>query len=98
MRLEDFGDTPNRSWFQRLLELTRKRISFEDNIEGQFITAYLQTTETVISHNLGKAPKYIFEVASFPYGTAGIGVTKAPTNNQLFLTRVTAGTCVLYIV
>jgi len=97
MKLEGFGESPDRSWFQRLLEFTRKKISFEDNIDGIFINANIGLNETEVGHSLGRAPQYVIEVASYPNGTAGISFTKASTANQLYLKRTVAGACTLFI-
>lgn len=98
MKLDSFGDFPDKNWFQKLLELTRRRISFDDNIDGIFVTANIGTAETQIGHNLGRIPKYIFEVASYPTGTAGINFTKPSTTDKVYLTRTTAGNCTLFII
>lgn len=98
MRLQDFGgDLPGRSWFQTLLEWTRKKITFDDNIDCKFITAYIGLAETEVGHPLGRTPRYIIEVAAYPNGTAGISFTKEPNKSQLFLKRATAGTCTLLL-
>lgn len=97
MKLFDFGDDKPRSWYQQLLEWSRKKITFDDNIDCVFVTASIGTAETQVGHSLGRVPKYIIEVASFPYGTAGIAWTKAPEKDKIFITRSTAGTCVLLL-
>lgn len=95
MRLRDFGATAPREWFQQILEWSRKKITFQDNIDCQFLTVNIGTTETEVGHSLGRTPRYIIEVASYPNGTAGIEFTREPTNQKLFLKRNTAGTCTL---
>ncbi len=97
MKLRDFGSDAYRSWFQQILEWSRKKITFEDNIDCVFVEAHLFTTETVIDHPLGRIPKYILEVASFPSGTSGISFTRAPSIDKLYLTRTSAGPCVLLL-
>ena len=97
MRLRDFGQEAAREWFQQVLEWSRKKITFDDNMDGVFLRTYLNTTETVVSHPLGRAPRYIFEVASYPTGTAGINFTREPTNGTLFIRRDVAGECVLFL-
>lgn len=97
MKLRDFGDDASRSWFQQILEWSRKKITLEDNVDGIFLNTYLGTAETVIDHALGRIPKYIIEVAAYPNGTKGIDFTQAPTNEKLFLKRDAAGTCTLFI-
>lgn len=98
MKLDSFGDMPDKNWFQKLLELTRRRISFDDNIDGIFLTKNIGVAETRIGHNLGRIPKYIFEVAAYPNGTAGIQFTKPSTVSEIFLTRTAAGKCTLFII
>lgn len=97
MKLRDFGSDAYRSWFQQILEWSRKKITFEENVDGIFIQTYLGTSETVIDHALGRIPKYILEVASYPNGTAGIAFTKPPSIDKLYLTRTSAGSCVLFL-
>lgn len=91
MKLRDFGESRNRDWFQQLLQWSKKRISFSENIDGIELLAYLDTSETEIGHSLGRTPSTITPVAKFPYGTDSISFTKAPTNDKLFLSRATAG-------
>lgn len=97
MRLRDFGAEAAREWFQQVLEWSRKKITFDDNMDGVFLKTYLGTTETVVSHPLGRTPRYIFEVASYPTGTAGINFTREPTLSTLYLRRDSAGECVLFL-
>lgn len=97
MRLRDFGDNPDRTWFQQIMEWSRKKVTFDDNIDCVFITADVGTSNTEVGHSLGRTPKYILEVASYPYGTAGITFTKAPTADKLFISRTSAGKCVLLL-
>lgn len=91
MKLRDFGLDASREWFQQILEWSRKRITLEDNVDCQIITANINTSETVIGHSLGRTPRLVIPVASYPYGTAHISFTKEPTAEKLFLTRSTAG-------
>jgi hypothetical protein len=95
--MPDFGASPDASWFSRLLDWTRGKITFEDNIDGRFLTVNIGTTETEIGHTLGRVPRYILEVASYPNGTAGIQFTKSPTIDKLYLKRGTAGQCTLFL-
>lgn len=98
MKMENFtGNVPDTSWFQRLLEMTRKKITIEDNIDGIFVTANIGTSETEIGHALGRAPRYIIEVAAYPNGTAGISFTKEPTHEKVYLKRNVAGNCTLLL-
>jgi hypothetical protein len=97
MKLFDFGESESRSWFRQILEFSRKRVSFEDNIDCVLVTATVDTVETQIGHSLGRAPKFIIEVASYPNGTAGISWTKAPEADKIFIKRATAGSCTLLL-
>lgn len=98
MKLQDFGSiAPDRTWFQALLQFTRNKISFDDNLDGQFVTTNVGTGETEIGHSLGRVPKYVIEVAAYPNGTAGISFTKPATINQIYLKRAVAGACTLFI-
>ena len=97
MKLLDFGDTASRSWFQQILEWSRKKITFDDNIDCATVTAYIGTTETQVGHPLGRTPRYIIEVAAYPNGTAGISFTKEPDYKNLYLTRSVAGKCTLIL-
>jgi len=97
MKLMDYGTEAQRDWFQQILRWSRKKITFEDNLDCVFIDTSLLTTETAIEHPLGRTPRFVMEVAKFPNGTAGITWGKAPTNTQLFLKRSSAGNCTLMI-
>ena len=97
MKLRDFGETAARDWFQQILEWSRKKIAFEDNIDCIFVTANVGTSQTEIGHALGRVPKYILEVASYPNGTAGISFTKAPEVDKIFITRASSGVCTLLL-
>jgi hypothetical protein len=98
MRLPEFsGDMPEKSWFQAILDWSRKKLTFDDNLDGVFVTAYLGTSETEVGHPLGRTPRYVLEVAAYPNGTAGISFTKSPNQSQLFLKRSVAGNCTLWL-
>lgn len=98
MKIQDFtGKTPDARWFQLLVEWTRKKISFDDNIDCQILGVSLKTTETVVGHSLGRTPRYIIEMAAYPNGTAGIEFTQPPSNSQLFLKRTVAGNSTLML-
>jgi len=103
VKLRDFGllgyeGQPRLDqWLQQIFEWSRKKITFEDNLDLIFQSVYIGTGETQVQHNLGRVPKGIIEVAAYPNGTAGISHTKAPTNEFLYLSRVSAGQCQLMI-
>lgn len=98
MKLRDLGETATRDWFQQILDWSRKKITFSDNIDGVFITANVGTGETQVGHPLGRTPQYIFEVAAYPNGTAGISFTKQPDNQSIFIKRSVAGQCTLFLI
>lgn len=98
MKLRDFGVNAPREWFQQIMEWSSRKITFEDNIDCVFVTADLSTSETVIGHSLGRVPKYIIPVASWPNSVDKITLTKAPTNSQIYLSRATAGKQVLMLI
>ena len=85
MKLRDYGELQPREWFQQLLQWSRKKITFEENMDGIELLAYLNTSETEIGHALGRMPKSITPVAKFPYGVAAISFTRAPTIDKLFM-------------
>jgi len=98
MKLRDLGREAAREWFEQILEWSRKRLTFEDNLDCAFVTFEVQTTETEVPHSLGRIPKYIMEVAAYPNGTAGISfTTKPPENDKIYIQRATAGTCTLLL-
>lgn len=97
MKLRDYGQDAPSSWFQQLLEWSRKKITLEDNVDCIFVTASIATTETVVGHQLGRVPKYIIEVTSWPNSAKGIELTKAPTSEKLFITRTTSGETTLLL-
>ncbi len=97
MKLRDIGDSALREWFNQILEWSRKKITFDDNIDCVFVTANIGTSQTEVGHSLGRTPKYIIEVASYPNGTAGISFTKAPEPSKIFVKRATAGECTLLL-
>lgn len=98
MKLPDFqGAEPDAGWFRRLLQALRKGLTFDDNFDSVFLTVNIGTAETEVGHPLGRAPRYVIEVAAYPNGTAGISFTREPTIQKLWLTRATAGQCTLLL-
>lgn len=98
MKIQDFtGDLPDKSWFEQILTWSRKKFTFDDNLDGVFVTANVGTGETEVGHPLGRTPKYILEIAAYPNGTAGITFTKQPDNNRIFIKRAVAGQCTLLL-
>lgn len=100
MKLRDFGQLGQPKldqWLQQIFNFSRNSISFEDNMDVIFQNVYIGTSETEVQHNLGRTPKAVIEVAAYPYGTAGISHTKAPTEDFLYLSRGSAGNCQLMI-
>lgn len=98
MILRDFGQTAAREWFQQILSWSRKKITFDDNMDCQILRVKIGTGETQISHALGRVPVLILEAAAYPGGTAGITFTnKAPTVDTLWLKRSVDGECTLIL-
>ena len=97
MKLRDFGENAPREWFQQILEWSRKKLTFDDNLDCIFLTVNIGTAETEIGHSLGRTPRYIIPVASFPNGIANIAFSREPTNEKIWLTRSTAGTQTLLL-
>jgi hypothetical protein len=93
MKLRDFGIEQTRDWFEQILQWSRKKITFEDNVDGVEVLAYIGTSDTSVPHALGRAPKSVIPIAKYPYGTAAIefSQSKAPTNQVLYLKRAVAG-------
>ena len=97
MKLRDFGKDAPESWFQQILEWSRRKITFSDNIDCVFVTVDIATTETMVGHTLGRVPKYVLEMASWPNSALGVELTKAPTSNKLFIKRGTSGETTLLL-
>lgn len=99
MKLRDFGKDAAYEWFQQILEWSRKKITLPDNVDCIFVTATISTSETTVGHTLGRVPQYILEVCTWPDGIkcAGIELTKAPTNEKIFIKRGTAGKTTLLL-
>jgi len=98
MNLVDYGENAPRSWFQQVLQWSRKKITFDDNIDCQILTVNIGVAETEVGHSLGRVPRYVIPVASYPNGTAEINFTKPSDLNRLFLKRSTAGVCTLILI
>jgi hypothetical protein len=97
MKLYDYGDNQNRSWFQQILEWSRKKITFEDNIDCVIISVEIATSETIVDHPLGRVPRGIIPVLQYPNNISELSWTRAPTNSRLFLTQRVAGPVSLLI-
>lgn len=97
MKLRDFGENAAREWFQQILEWSRKKITFDDNLDAVFITVNIGTAETEVGHPLSRAPRGIIPVARYPNGTAAITLTREPTNEKIYISRSTAGMQTLLI-
>jgi hypothetical protein len=91
MKLRDVGAAAAKEWFEQILQWSRKKITIDDNLDVAIVTAYIGTAETELGHSLGRVPRYVIPVASYPNGTDKITFTKAPTEDKLFLSRGTAG-------
>lgn len=97
MKLFDIGDDQPRAWFQQLLEWSRKKITFDDNIDCVFLTVNISTSETVIEHSLGRVPKGIIPVAQYPNNITELSWTREPTNRNLYLKQRISGAMTLLI-
>lgn len=94
MKLRDFGADAAREWFQQIMEWSRKKITFDDNIDCVFVTANVGLTETAVGHGLGRVPKYILPIGSFQTGATqvrDIVLTKAPTDKEIYVSAGGAG-------
>lgn len=85
MKLTDFGDKPEATWFKNILEWSRKKVSIDDNLDCVTLSVDIATSETAISHPLGRVPKGIIPFLTFPGSLVEMDVTRAPINTQLFL-------------
>lgn len=97
MKLVDYGSEASRSWFQQVLEWSKKKITFDDNIDCVFISAYVGTTETIVDHALGRTPKGIIPVLAYPNNTSELSWTQAPTPSRLYIKQRVAGNTTLMI-
>lgn len=97
MRFYDFGSTDTRTFLRQIVEWSQKRVSIQDNMDMQEITAHLNTSETVVQHNLGRIPTGLIPVLKYPNSIKGIEFTKASDASKLYLKRDTAGECTFLI-
>lgn len=97
MKLTDFGDKPDNTWFRNILEWSRKKISLDDNLDCVTMSVEIATTETKIGHSLGRVPKGVIPLLQFPGATIEMTMTNAPTNNLLFISARVKGTYGLLI-
>lgn len=97
MKLFDFGDDKSRAWFQQILEWSRKKVTFDDNIDCVTLSAYIATSETIVDHPLGRVPKGIIPVLQYPNNISELSWTREPTNSRLYLKQRVAGKITLLI-
>lgn len=97
MRLQDYGEQQPRSWFQQLLDWSRNRVSFEENLDCVIIDVNIATSETIVDHPLGRVPKGIIPVLRYPNNISEISWTREPTDTRLFLSQRVAGRMTLLI-
>jgi hypothetical protein len=97
MKLLDLGDQATRPWFTQILEWSRKKITFDDNIDCVFLTVNISTSETVIEHTLGRVPKGIIPIAQYPNNISELSWSREPTNQKLHLKQRVSGTMTLMI-
>ena len=92
MKLRDYGEIFSRDWIQQLLQWSRNKVSVVDNLDCVEVVAYINTTETVIGHSLGRVPRGTIPIMKYPFGTvASLSFTREPTIDKIYLTRSTAG-------
>jgi hypothetical protein len=97
LKLFDYGDDQNRSWFQQILEWSRKKISIEDNLDCIILSVNVATTETVVDHTLGRVPRGIIPILQYPNNITEMSWTQEPTNQKLFIKQRVAGKITLLI-
>ena len=100
MRLLEFGTEQSRSWFQQLLDWSRNKVSFEENLDCVIIDVNIATSETIVDHPLGRVPKGIIPLLRWPNNTSELSWSdpeKPPTDTRLFLKQRVAGKVTLLI-
>jgi len=102
MKMQDFGKLGNPKldqWLQQIFSFSRKKISFQDNMDVILQSAYIGSGGSQIQHSLGRIPQGVIEVATQQTGTKGISPTvgKEWTEKFIYLTRATSGDCQLMI-
>lgn len=97
MKLLDYGDQQSRSWFQQILEWSRGKVSFEENLDCVIINVNIATSETVVDHPLGRVPKGIIPVLRWPNNISELSWTREPTDTRLFLSQRVSGPMTLLI-
>lgn len=90
MRLFDFGGSDTRSFIRQILEWSQKRISFDDNIDVLQMSSFINTSETVIEHKLGRIPKALVPILTYPNKIVSVEFTKSPDATRLYLKAATA--------
>lgn len=97
MKLIDYGEKESRSWFQQVLEWSRKKITFEDNLDCVTLSAYVGTSETIVDHALGRTPKGIIPVLAYPNNISELSWTREPSAQRLYIKQRVAGNMTLLI-
>lgn len=91
------GEIPPRTWFRQVQEILSNGVTLQDNVTGVFLEAYIATSETEVTHQLGRIPKVIIPVMKYPNGLSTLEFTKPPTAQTLYLKRGAAGVQTLFI-
>ena len=81
-----------------MIDLSRKKITLDDNVDCQVVDCNLLTTETKVGHNLGRIPKYILPTMSYPNGIKGdLEFTRPPTEKEIYVKCSIAGAYTLIV-
>jgi len=87
-----------KDFYRQILSWSRKSITLEDNVDCQIIDVNLLTTETKVGHNLGRIPKYILPIMSYPNGIRGdLEFTKSSTEKEIYIKCSVAGAYTLVV-
>jgi hypothetical protein len=98
VKLREYGDQENRSWFQQILEWSRNKLSFEDNLDCVIITASIATSETIVGHTLGRVPKGVIPILQWPNNTSVLTWgSKPPDDTKLYLKQSVDGKITLLV-
>jgi hypothetical protein len=90
LRLFDFGGSDTRSFIRQILEWSQKRVSFEDNIDILQMSSFINTSETVVEHKLGRIPKALVPILTYPNKIVSVEFTKAPDAARIYIKAASA--------
>jgi hypothetical protein len=85
MRLFDFGGNDTRTFFRQIVEWSQKKIGFDDNLDILTMSSFVDTSETVIEHNLGRIPKALVPILTYPNKITTLEFTKAPEASKIYI-------------